>query len=240
MDQSPHILVVDDDREIRDLLVKFFEKHQLRVTAVRDAREARRVWATGNFNLVVLDLMLPGESGFDFARWLRANAEVPIVMLTAMADETDRIIGLELGADDYVAKPFNPRELLARIRAVLRRAGEHTSAPKTENPTRNLRFAGWILEPARRRLLNPDGVEVPLTGGEYDLLVALVERANRVLTRDMLLDLLRGRQAGPFDRAIDVAVSRLRRKLEDDGRHAQIIKTVRGGGYVLAATVERI
>lgn len=240
MDQSPHILVVDDDREIRDLLVKFFEKHQLRVTAVRDAREARRVWSTGNFNLVVLDLMLPGESGFDFARWLRANAEVPIVMLTAMADETDRIIGLELGADDYVAKPFNPRELLARIRAVLRRAGEHAAAPKTENPTRNLRFAGWVLEPARRRLLNPDGVEVPLTGGEYDLLVALVERANRVLTRDMLLDLLRGRQAGPFDRAIDVAVSRLRRKLEDDGRHAQIIKTVRGGGYVLAATVERI
>ena len=240
MDQSPHILVVDDDREIRDLLVKFFEKHQLRVTAVRDAREARRIWATGNFNLVVLDLMLPGESGFDFARWLRANAEVPIVMLTAMADETDRIIGLELGADDYVAKPFNPRELLARIRAVLRRAGEHSAAPKTENPTRNLRFAGWILEPARRRLLNPDGVEVPLTGGEYDLLVALVERANRVLTRDMLLDLLRGRQAGPFDRAIDVAVSRLRRKLEDDGRHAQIIQTVRGGGYVLAATVERI
>ena len=240
MDQSPHILVVDDDREIRDLLVKFFEKHQLRVTAVRDAREARRIWATGNFNLVVLDLMLPGESGFDFARWLRANAEVPIVMLTAMADETDRIIGLELGADDYVAKPFNPRELLARIRAVLRRAGEHSAAPNTETPTRNLRFAGWILDPARRRLLNPDGVEVPLTGGEYDLLVALVERANRVLTRDMLLDLLRGRQAGPFDRAIDVAVSRLRRKLEDDGRHAQIIKTVRGGGYVLAATVERI
>ena len=240
MDQSPHILVVDDDREIRDLLVKFFEKHQLRVTAVRDAREARAIWATGNFNLVVLDLMLPGESGFDFARWLRANAEVPIVMLTAMADETDRIIGLELGADDYVAKPFNPRELLARIRAVLRRAGEHSAAPKTETQARNLRFAGWILEPARRRLLNPDGVEVPLTGGEYDLLMALVERANRVLTRDMLLDLLRGRQAGPFDRAIDVAVSRLRRKLEDDGRHAQIIKTVRGGGYVLAATVERI
>jgi two-component system OmpR family response regulator len=236
MDQSPHILIVDDDREIRDLLVKFFEKHQLRVTGVRDASEARRVWATDNFNLVVLDLMLPGESGLDFARWLRANAEVPIVMLTAMADETDRIVGLELGADDYVAKPFNPRELLARIRAVLRRAGENDATQKTEHPTRNLRFAGWILEPARRRLLNPDGVEVPLTGGEYDLLVALVERANQVLTRDML----RGRHAGPFDRAIDVAVSRLRRKLEDDGRHAQIIKTVRSGGYVLAATVERI
>jgi len=163
---------------------------------------------------------------------------VPIVMLTAMGEETDRIIGLELGADDYVSKPFNPRELLARIRAVLRRAGEGREH-RTDASSRNLRFAGWTLVPARRRLLNPDGAEVALTGGEYDLLVALVERANRVLTRDMLLDLLRGRQAGPFDRAIDVAISRLRRKLEDDGRHAQLIKTVRGGGYVLAATVDR-
>jgi two-component system, OmpR family, response regulator len=164
---------------------------------------------------------------------------VPIVMLTAMGEETDRIIGLELGADDYVPKPFNPRELLARIRAVLRRAGD-TADNRAESSARSLRFAGWTLEPARRRLLNADGVEVALTGGEYDLLVALADRANRVLTRDMLLDLLRGRQAGPFDRAIDVAISRLRRKLEDDGRNAQLIKTVRGGGYVLAATVERM
>ena len=159
-------------------------------------------------------------------------------MLTAMGEETDRIIGLELGADDYVSKPFNPRELLARIRAVLRRAGD-TVERRSDVSNRNMRFAGWTLEPARRRLLNPEGAEVALTGGEYDLLVALVDRANRVLTRDMLLDLLRGRQAGPFDRAIDVAISRLRRKLEDDGRNAQLIKTVRGGGYVLAATVER-
>ena len=159
-------------------------------------------------------------------------------MLTAMGEETDRIIGLELGADDYLPKPFNPRELLARIRAVLRRAGEPIGQARRQRP-RSLRFSGWTLEPARRRLLNPDGVEVPLTGGEFDLLTALVDRANRVLTRDMLLDLLRGRQAGPFDRAIDVAISRLRRKLEDDGRHAQLIKTVRGGGYVLAATVDR-
>jgi len=156
-----------------------------------------------------------------------------------MGEETDRIIGLELGADDYVPKPFNPRELLARIRAVLRRAGEAADRRIDASVVQTLHFAGWILEPARRRLLNPDGVEVPLTGGEYDLLVALAERPNRVLTRDMLLDLLRGRQAGPFDRAIDVAVSRLRRKLEDDGRHAQLIKTVRGGGYVLATAVER-
>jgi two-component system OmpR family response regulator len=236
---APHILVIDDDREIRDLLAKFLERQRFRVTAARDAREARRVWPNGHFQLVVLDLMLPGEGGLDFARWLRTHSSVPIVMLTALGEETDRIIGLELGADDYLSKPFNPRELLARIRAVLRRAGEHSGQPE-DQPVRGLHFAGWTLEPTRRRLLNPDGAEVPLTGGEYDLLVALVDRANKVLTRDMLLDLLRGRQAGPFDRAIDVAISRLRRKLEDDGRHAQLIKTVRGGGYVLAAEVTRV
>jgi two-component system OmpR family response regulator len=162
-------------------------------------------------------------------------------MLTAMGEETDRIVGLELGADDYVAKPFNPRELLARIRAVLRRAtaDSATGAAPGEPPAKVIRFSGWVLEPARRRLVNPQEVEVPLTGGEYELLLALIERPNRVLTRDMLMDLLRGRQAGPFDRAIDVAVSRLRRKLEDDGRNPQLIKTVRGGGYVLATSVER-
>ena len=240
---APHILVVDDDREIRDLLAKFLERHGFRVTAVRDAREARRSLPHGHFQLIVLDLMMPGESGLDFARWLRSPASgyanVGLIMLTAVGEEPDRILGLELGADDYVAKPFSPRELLARIRAVLRRSVEQPKAAG-EAQTRLLRFGGWTLEPARRRLVNPDNVEVPVTGGEYDLLAALVDRANKVLTRDMLLDLLRGRQAGPFDRAIDVAVSRLRRKLEDNGRHAQLIKTVRGGGYVLAAEVERL
>ena len=242
MEPMPHILVVDDDREIRDLLARFLERNHFRVTAARDAREARRAWPNGHFQLVVLDLMLPGEGGLDLARWMRTQSEVPIVMLTAMGEETDRIVGLELGADDYLAKPFNPRELLARMRAVLRRTGEASSdAPaRTEKSARTMQFAGWTLDPARRRLLNPDSTEVALTAGEFDLLLALAERPNRVLTRDMLLDLLRGRQAGPFDRAIDVAVSRLRRKLEDDGRNAQIIKTVRGGGYVLAATVERL
>jgi two-component system OmpR family response regulator len=238
MDSMPHILVVDDDREIRDLLSRFLERNRFRVTSARDGREARRAWPLGHYQLVVLDLMLPGEGGLEIARWLRQQGDVPIVMLTAMGEETDRIIGLELGADDYVPKPFNPRELLARIRAVLRRTTERAEK-KVEPAAKSVRFSGWTLEPARRRLLNPDGAEVALTGGEYDLLVALVERANRVLTRDMLLDLLRGRQAGPFDRAIDVAISRLRRKLEDDGRHAQLIKTVRGGGYVLAAEIER-
>ncbi len=238
METMPHILVVDDDREIRDLLARFLERHRFRVTAVRDAREARRAWPAGHFQLVVLDLMLPGEGGLDVARWLRARSDVPIVMLTAMGEETDRIIGLELGADDYMPKPFNPRELLARMRAVLRRTADRAER-RSEDVAAHLHFAGWTIEPARRRLLNPEQVEVPLTGGEYDLLLALVERANRVLTRDMLLDLLRGRQAGPFDRAIDVAVSRLRRKLEGDGGQPQLIKTVRGGGYVLAADVRR-
>ncbi len=205
-----------------------------------DAAEARRLWPGGAFDLVVLDLMLPGEGGLDFARWLRSGSQVPIVMLTAMGEDTDRIAGLELGADDYVPKPFNPRELLARIRAVLRRAGDGAGRSRADAaPVAMLHFADWRLDPTRRRLLNQEGVEVPLTGGEYDLLAALVDRANRVLTRDMLLDLLRGRQAGPFDRAIDVAISRLRRKLEDDGRNSQLIKTVRGGGYVLAAEVRR-
>ncbi|MBK1662465.1 response regulator [Paracraurococcus ruber] len=242
MEPQPHILVVDDDREIRDLLSKFLERQGMRVSAARDAKEARKLWPLGRYHLVVLDLMLPGESGLDFAKWLRGQGPgeggVPIVMLTAMSEETDRIVGLELGADDYLGKPFNPRELLARIRAVLRRASGEPGAAK-EPPAKAVRFSGWTLEPARRRLLNPDGAEVPLTGGEYELLQVLVERPNRVLTRDMLMDLLRGRQAGPFDRAIDVAVSRLRRKLEDDGRNPTLIKTVRGGGYVLAATVEK-
>src|SRR6476661_3706303 len=173
MEQMPHILVVDDDREIRDLLARFLEqKHDMRVTAVRDAKEARRAFANGHYHLVVLDLMLPGERGLDLARWLRTQADVPIVMLTAMGEETDRIIGLELGADDYVPKPFNPRELLARIRAVLRRTGD-VPEHRADAAARNLRFAGWTLEPARRRLLNPEGAEVALTGGEYDLLLAL-------------------------------------------------------------------
>lgn len=239
MDPQPHILIVDDDREIRELLSKFLERQGLRVSAARDAREARRLWPLGRYHLVVLDLMLHGESGLDLAKWLRQQGEVPIVMLTAMGEETDRIVGLELGADDYVSKPFNPRELLARIRAVLRRANANTDIAK-QPPTKAIRFAGWTLETGRRRLLNPDGAEVALTGGEYELLQVLVERPNRVLTRDMLMDLLRGRQAGPFDRAIDVAVSRLRRKLEDDGRNPNLIKTVRGGGYVLATTVETL
>lgn len=237
MERDPHILVVDDDREIRDLLARFLRGHGLRVSVARDGREMRAGFDEARYALVVLDLMLPGEDGLSLLRWVRAQGRVPVVMLTAMGEEADRIVGLELGADDYLAKPFSPRELLARIRAVLRRAegsGERTA------PASGFSFAGWTLETARRRLLDPAGIEVALTGNEYELLVALLERAGRVLTRDILLDLVHGRSTGPFDRAVDVAVSRLRRKLDDGGKAPEIIKTVRGGGYVLAVPVERV
>ena len=237
LDLPGRIVVVDDDPTVADVVGRYLVRDGHCVESVSDGYEALALIAKNPPDLVVLDLMLPGIDGLEVCRRLRARWPIPVVMLTALGDENDRLAGFEIGADDYVTKPFNPRELLARIRAVLRRAGDVEEKRPDQNKI--IRFGGWTLEPARRRLMNPDGVEVPLTGGEYDLLVALVDRANRVLTRDMLLDLLRGRQAGPFDRAIDVAISRLRRKLEDDGRNAQLIKTVRGGGYVLAATVER-
>ena len=237
MDRDPHILVVDDDREIRDLLARFLRGHGMRVTTARDGREMKRDFDEARYALVVLDLMLPGEDGLQLLRWVRARGATPVVMLTAMGEETDRIVGLELGADDYLPKPFNPRELLARIRAVLRRA---ESAGPAQAPASGFAFAGWRLETARRRLLDPAGVEVPLTGNEYELLHVMLERPGRVLTRDVLLDLVHGRATGPFDRAVDVAVSRLRRKIEDDGKAPEIIKTVRGGGYVFSVPVERI
>lgn len=236
-DRDPHILVVDDDREIRDLLARFLRGQGFRVSTARDGREMKRDFDEARYALIVLDLMLPGEDGLSLLRWARAQGRTPVVMLTAMGEETDRIVGLELGADDYLPKPFNPRELLARIRAVLRRA-ESQDAPAS--PASGFRFGGWLLETARRRLLDPAGVEVALTGNEYELLVALLERPSRILTREILLDLVHGRSTGPYDRAVDVAVSRLRRKLDDDGKSPEIIKTVRGGGYVFAVPVERV
>jgi len=236
-EREPHILVDDDDREIRDLLARFLETHGFRVSTARDGREMRRALANGAHALIVLDLMLPGEDGLSLLRGLREEGlKTPVIMLTAMGEETDRIVGLELGADDYVPKPFSPRELLARIRAVLHRAAEAREGAALAGQV--FRFAGWTLDTARRRLTDPNGVEVALTGGEFDLLRILAERPGRVLTRDALMDLLHGRAAGVFDRTIDVAISRLRRKLDDDGKNPSLIKTVRGGGYVLAAPVE--
>jgi two-component system OmpR family response regulator len=237
VDNTPHILIVDDDREIRDLLSRFLTRNGLRVSVAREEREMRKVLQDSGIDLVVLDAMLPGKDGFTICRELRANGSLPIIMLTAAGEETDRIVGLEMGADDYVPKPFNPRELLARIRAVLRRAA--TPSRGSEPASGLLRFAGWTLDTGRRQLLSPEGALVTLSTGEYDLLLALVERPQRTLSREQLLDLARGRGPVPFDRSIDVQVSRLRRKIESDPKAPAIITTVRGGGYLFATPVER-
>ena len=192
-------------------------------------------------DLVVLDLMMPGEDGLSLTRWLRAQGtSVPIIMLTAMGEDTDRIVGLEMGADDYLAKPFNPRELLARIKAVLRRIQTVPSPAQSHAGGVRLRFDGWTLDVSTRDLESKDGVVVALSAGEFDLLQAFVEHPRRVLSRDQLLDLARGRTAVPFDRSIDIQVSRLRRKLGDDAKEPQLIKTVRGGGYLFTAEVQSV
>ncbi|KIM00549.1 TorCAD operon transcriptional regulatory protein TorR [Paramagnetospirillum magnetotacticum MS-1] len=237
---NPHILVVDDDREIRDLLTKFLMRHNLRVSAAKDGVEMMKMLDERRIDLVVLDLMLPGEDGLSLCRRMReSRSGVPIVMLTAMGEDTDRIVGLEMGADDYLPKPFNPRELLARIKAVLRRTQASEDAPAKPGGTR-LRFLGWTLDLSSRDLLSPDGVMVALSAGEFGLLQVFVEHPRRVLSRDQLLDFARGRSAVPFDRSIDIQVSRLRRRIGDDARDPQIIKTVRGGGYLFTPEVEHL
>ena len=237
MSTSPHILVVEDDREISALVARYLKANDCRVTVATDGREMDRRLADGRFDLIVLDLMLPGEDGLSICRRIRRDLRVPIVMLTAKGDALDRIIGLEMGADDYLAKPFNPRELLARIRAVLRRVGE-ASETATERTARFHVFGGFRLDVPARRLLSPEGAEITLTGAEFDLLLVMVERPGRVLSRDRLLDLTQGRAAGPFERSIDILISRIRRKMERDPHHPEIIKTVRSGGYMFTADVE--
>jgi two-component system, OmpR family, response regulator len=237
MADRPHLLIVDDDREIRSLLSQYLEKNDLRTTAVADGREMRRVLDRVPVDLIVLDLMLPGEDGLTLCRELRTHSQIPVIMLTARGEDVDRIVGLEIGADDYLAKPFNPRELLVRIRAVLRRAAH---APRDPNPelVRGFSFAGWRLDTTRRTLTAAAGHEVQLSGAEYRLLAVLLAAGNRVLSRTQLAELLRGREADPFDRSIDVRVSRLRQILGDDARAPQIIKTVYGEGYVIGVPVE--
>jgi two-component system OmpR family response regulator len=236
MSRLPHILIVDDDREIRSLVAQFLKKHGYRVTPAADGREMMHLMEKGRFDLIVLDLMLPGEDGLSLCRRVRAESSMPIIMLTAMGEEMDRIIGLEMGADDYLPKPFNPRELLARIKAVLRRVADRGAAVASSDVA-VLVFDGWRLDTVKRELRAPDGALVPLTAGEFELLSAMVERAGQVLSRDQLLDLTRGRDAAPFDRSVDVLISRLRRKIESDPKEPSIIKTVRGGGYILSSGV---
>ena len=238
MTDAAHILVVDDDREIRTLLREFLEKNGLKATAVADGAEARRALAREHVDLVVLDLMLPHESGLTICRELRASSDIPVIMLTALGEEVDRVVGLEVGADDYVAKPFSPRELLGRIRAVLRRTSLAAKTPQATG-ARAYRFAGWRLDTTTRSLTDASGADVALTGAEYRLLSALLASAPRLLSRAELMDLVRGRELDPFDRSIDVGVSRLRQTLRDDARSPQIIKTVYGQGYVIGVPVER-
>jgi two-component system OmpR family response regulator len=239
MTAQDHILIVDDDAEIRSLLREYFEKNGYRVTLAADGRALWPALSVARPDLIVLDLMLPGEDGFKLCRDLRARSDVPIIMLTARGEETDRIVGLELGADDYVPKPFNPRELLARVKSVLRRM---RSLPDNLKPdeAREFRFAGWTLDIATRNLTSPAGVVIALSGTEFRLLRTFLSHPNRVLTRDQLIDLMLSRDAAPFDRAIDVQVSRLRHRLGEDAKEPAIIKTVRSQGYVFAARVDAV
>lgn len=235
METSPHILVVDDDFEIRKLLGRYLQAQGFRVTLAEDGRHAGEAMASNRVDLVVLDLMLPDVSGLDLCRSLRARSRVPIILLTALKEDVDRIIGLEVGADDYLGKPFNPRELLARIRAVLRRTAIHQGA--AEPLSQSFRFAGFVAYPETREIVDAAGAPVALTGAEFDLLMAFLQRPGRMLSRDQLLDITQGRSATAFDRSVDVLVSRLRRKLGDAGTF-RILKTLRNGGYQLTVPVD--
>lgn len=239
MAEHPHLLLVDDERSIREPLAHYLHKQGFRVTQAADAAAARTRLAAYAIDLVILDIMMPGEDGLSLCRHLRERGEMPVILLTARSEETDRVLGLEMGADDYVVKPFSPRELAARVKTVLRRAA--TGVSRQHPPeVGSYGFAGWVLKSGERALIGSDGVSVALSTGEFNLLLALVLRPRHVLTRDQLLDLTQGREAAAFDRAIDNQISRLRRKIEPDPKNPAIIKTVWGGGYMLATEVTRL
>jgi two-component system OmpR family response regulator len=235
MEPSPHLLLVEDDPEISGMLSRFMLDHGFRVSRAEDGRAADRVLATSKIDLIVLDLMLPGEDGLSICRRLRTGSSVPILMLSALGTETDRVVGLEMGADDYLPKPFSTRELLARVRAVLRRG--HPMGENTQRDADGFCFDGWKLDLLTRQLTSPDGLRLPLTSGEFNLLTVFCRHARRVLSRDQLLDLVHGRAATLFDRSIDIQVSRLRRKIEADPKDPTLIKTVRFGGYMFTPGV---
>jgi two-component system OmpR family response regulator len=240
MPPMPRLLLVDDDEEILDLLTRFFQQHDYGVETAMDGAAMFALLRQQQFDLVVLDLMLPREDGLRLCQRLRATSQIPVIMLTAMGDDTDRIVGLEMGADDYLVKPFNARELLARVKSVLRRSNP---PQRMEEPTETrpvLMFAGWRLDLARRELRTPENMMIPLSGVEFDLLLAFTENPQRVLSRDQLLDLAHGRTHEAFDRSIDVQVSRLRRKLASTPETPTPIQTVRNGGYIFTAKVQRL
>jgi two-component system OmpR family response regulator len=240
MENNDHILIVDDDREIRELLASYLEKNGMRTSLAANGRQMRAVLEQGSVDLIVLDLMLPGEDGLTLCRELRAGKwrTIPVLMLTARSEETDRIIGLEMGADDYLSKPFAVRELFARIRSVLRRARMLPANLQVSEPAQFLVFGDWKLDTTARHLLDTQGTMVALSGAEYRLLRVFLDHPQRVLTRDQLLNLTQGRDADPFDRSIDLLISRLRQRLQDDAREPRYIKTLRSEGYVFSAAVE--
>lgn len=242
METIDHILIVDDDAEIRSLLGRYLQKNGLKTTEAMDGKQMWQVLNSTRIDLVVLDLMMPGEDGLTLCRNLRAKSNLPVIMLTALGEETDRIIGLEMGADDYLTKPFSARELLARIKGVLRRT---RSLPPDNlltdvKPASQLSFGSWILDTTHRHLVSEKGVVTPLSGTEYRLLMVFLSHPNHVLSRDQLLDLTQGKEAGPLDRSIDVQISRLRARLDDDPKEPKMIKTIRNEGYVLSASVEQL
>lgn len=238
METFPHILIVDDDREIRTLLAEYLEKNGYRTSTAGDGKAMWKALDEARVDLIVLDLNLPGDDGLALCRHLRTRSDIPVIMLTARGEPLDRILGLEMGADDYLPKPFEPRELFARIRSVLRRTQAlppHMQAPEPQK----MHFAGWTMDITARHLINPGGVVIALSGAEFRLLKLFLDHANRVLSRDQILNLTQGRDADPFDRSIDLQISRLRQKLGEDARSPQIIKTVRNEGYVLATSVSK-
>lgn len=239
MDATDHILIVDDDAGIRSLLTAYLLKNGLRITAVADGRAMWQALDKLRIDLIVLDLMLPGDDGLTLCRTLRAKSDIPVIMLTALGDETDRIVGLEMGADDYLAKPFSARELLARIKVILRRT--RCLPPALQGETaRHLRFGTWMLDTAQRHLVSDQGVLTPLSGTEFRLLRIFLSHPQCILSRELLLELTQGREADPLDRSIDVQISRLRHRLGDDPREPSLIKTIRNEGYVLAAQVDEV
>jgi two-component system OmpR family response regulator len=230
---------VDDDEEIRLLLSSYLQKNFFDVSVAGNGEEMDRCLADTQVDLLILDVMLPGENGLEICRRVRVNQDIPIIMLTARGEDTDRIVGLEVGADDYLPKPFNPRELLARIRGVLRRAHRSVQSASELHQTEQYRFGQWVLEVAQRTLLTPQKVTIPLSGAEFKLLQIFLDRPGRILSRDFLMDQIQGRESSPFDRSIDVQISRLRQRLGDSGRSPQVIKTVRGEGYQFTLKVEK-
>jgi len=240
MDHIDHILIVDDDREIRELVSGYLKKNGLRVTVAADGRQMKAFLEADRVDLIVLDIMMPGDDGLVLCRQLRAGKHqaIPVLMLTARNDEMDRVIGLEMGADDYIAKPFAARELLARIKAVLRRTRMLPPNLQVTEAGQLLSFGEWQLDTTARHLLDQNGTAVTLSGGEYRLLRVFLDHPQRVLSRDQLLNLTQGREADVFDRSIDLLVSRVRQRLGDDAREPAYIKTVRSEGYVLAMPVE--